>query len=114
RPDASAWLDANALLFLEPKALAQVLDRTLDAQPFLGQLAADPSARGLFAALSLVAIDADRGDADRAPFAAALPPIHTALAQALTGHPQPLSWQDVLGIAPAQHPAQGRVVLAQP
>ena len=34
--------------------LGPLMDRTIDAQPFLGQLVADPSARGLFAALSLI------------------------------------------------------------
>ena len=113
-PDASPYLAANALLFLEPKPLTEVLDHIIDAQPFLGQVAADPSARGLFAGLSWIAIDADKVNADRAPLAAALPAIHAALAQAMAGHPQPLSWQNLLGIAPAQQREESRLVLAQP
>ena len=46
------------------------MDRTIDAQPFLGQLAADPSARGLFAALSLLAMGVERGEADLGPMQA--------------------------------------------
>ena len=55
RPDASPYLDREGLLFLDQPVLETLLNQTIDAQPFLGQLAADPSARGLFAALSLIA-----------------------------------------------------------
>ena len=51
RPDASPFLRKEGLLFLDEKQLEQLLNGTIDAQPFLGQLVADPSARGLFAAL---------------------------------------------------------------
>ena len=92
RPDASPYLEANGLLFLDQKALQDVLDRTIDAQPFIGQLVADPSARGLFAALTLVAIGAEKGDANLAPFAPALRAFHTALSDAAAGHAVPMSW----------------------
>ncbi len=114
RPDASPYLDANGLLFLDPKLLEMVLDRTIDAQPFLGQLAADPSARGLFAALSLVAIGVDKGDADLAPFTDALRSFHAALAQAAAGHAQPLSWENLLGRELAKQAGDYRFVLVQP
>ncbi len=55
RPDASPYYEKNGLLFLDAKTLGTLLDKTIDAQPFLGQLVADPSARGLFAALAYVA-----------------------------------------------------------
>jgi hopanoid biosynthesis associated RND transporter like protein HpnN len=114
RPDASPYLDTNGLLFLDPKLLEEVLDRTIDAQPFLGQLAADPSARGLFAALSLVAIGVDKGDADLAPFTDALRSFHTALARAAAGQAQPLSWENLLGSEVAKEEGDYRFVLVQP
>ena len=46
RPDASPFFEQNGLMFLTPQELGPLLDRTIDAQPFLGQLVADPSARG--------------------------------------------------------------------
>ncbi len=46
RPDASPYFVQNGLLFLSTAELGPLLDRTIDAQPFLGQLVADPSARG--------------------------------------------------------------------
>jgi len=112
RPDASPYLHANGLLFLDQAALQDLLDRTIDAQPFLGQLAADPSARGLFAALSLLAIGAEQG-ANLAPFAGPLGMFHTALADAAAGRAQPLSWQSLLGGDLAEKAGPYRFVLAQ-
>ena len=44
----------------------------IDAQPFLGELVADPSARGLFAALSLLGTGVEQGQADLDPYLPAL------------------------------------------
>jgi hopanoid biosynthesis associated RND transporter like protein HpnN len=101
-------------MFLDPKTLQEVLDRTIDAQPFLGQLVADPSARGLFAALTLVAIGAEKGDANLAPFAPALQAFHTALSDAAAGHPSPMSWEKLLGGQLVDLAGRYHFVLAQP
>ncbi len=113
RPDASPFFDRNGLLFLDRPALSALLDQTIDAQPFLGQLVADPSMRGLFAALSLVAIGVDQG-ANLQPFATALHGFHDVLAAALSGQPQPLSWQRLLSGPVAELGGPYRFVLAQP
>jgi uncharacterized protein len=113
RPDASAYFQRNGLLFLDPKVLGDLLDRTIDAQPFLGQLVADPSARGLFAALSLLGMGVQRGEADLTPYAAPLAAFDHALAQAAAGHPTPLSWQTLLGGAAVAQAGPYRFVLAQ-
>ena len=73
------------------------MDRTIDAQPFLGQLVADPTARGLFSALSLLGMGVTKGDVDLGPYLASLEAFHQAMADALSGHPRPLSWQALLG-----------------
>jgi hopanoid biosynthesis associated RND transporter like protein HpnN len=113
RPDTSPYFDRNGLLFLDTKTLGSVLDRTIDAQPFLGQLVADPSARGLFAALNLLAVGVERGQGNLAPFAASLRAFHTALSAAAAGHAQPLSWQSLLGGDAAAKAGPYRFVLAQ-
>ncbi len=113
RPDASAFFDRNGLLFLDRPALSALLEQTIDAQPFLGQLVADPSMRGLFAALSLVAIGVDQG-ANLQPFATALHGFHDVLATALHGQTQPLSWQRLLSGPVAELGGPYRFVLAQP
>ncbi len=114
RPDASPYFSANAFLFLSQDELSALLDRTIDAQPFLGQLVADPSARGLFAALSLIGVGVERGQADLAGFAAPLRAFHAALASVLAGSPQPLSWQRLLGGSLTDKAGPYRFVLIQP
>ena len=114
RPDASPWFTRNALLFVPPDKLQPLLDQTIDAQPFLGQLAADPSLRGLAAALGLIAEGVERGQADLAGFAPALRGFHTALAAAAAGHPAPLSWETLLAGPLAALAGQYRFVLAKP
>ncbi|HXC63810.1 MAG TPA: RND transporter, partial [bacterium] len=64
RPDASPFLRKEGLLFLDTKQLSDLLDSTIDAQPFIGQLVADPTARGLFSALALIGIGVSKGDVD--------------------------------------------------
>jgi len=113
RPDASPYFDRNGLLFLDGKTLGDLLDQTIDAQPFIGQLVADPSARGLFAALSLLAMGVEHGQGNLLPFAPALRAFHTALQAAGAGHPVPLSWQRLLGGSAADLGGPYRFVLAQ-
>lgn len=47
RPDGGEFFNRHGLLFLSIEELERQLIRLADAQPFLGSLAADPSARGL-------------------------------------------------------------------
>ncbi len=114
RPDASAFFDRNGLLFLDRGTLETLLNQTIDAQPFLGQLAADPSARGLFAALSLVGMGVERGQADLGPFTPALKGFDAALRSAIAGAPRPLSWQRLLSGPVSDLGGPYRFVLAQP
>ena len=114
RPDASPYFDTNGLMFLSTAELGPLMDRTIDAQPFLGQLVADPSARGLFAALSLIGMGLDRGQADLTGFAPSLLAFHTTLASVLAGTPRPLSWQALLSGAALEKAGKYRFVLIQP
>jgi hopanoid biosynthesis associated RND transporter like protein HpnN len=114
RPDASPYLQKEGLLLLDSKQLSDLMDRTIDAQPFLGQLVADPSARGLFSALSLLGMGVTQGQADLTPYLGPIRGFHTALADALAGHPQPLSWESLLGGNLSQLAGQYRFVLVQP
>jgi hopanoid biosynthesis associated RND transporter like protein HpnN len=113
-PEASPYLNQEGLLFLAPATLQAVLDQTVDAEPFLGQLSADPSARGLFAALGLIAEGARRGQLPGASFEPALRAFHAALEGALAGHAQPLSWQTLLAGPTADLAGPDRIVLLQP
>src|ERR1700759_3705789 len=90
------------------------MDQTIDAQPFLGQLVADPSARGLFSALSLLGMGVTQGDADLTPYLAPINGFHQAMADALNGHPRPLSWETLLGGGLAELAGPYHFVLVQP
>src|SRR5215471_3786693 len=114
RPDASPFLRQEGLLFLDPDQLESLLDRTIDAQPFLGELAKDPDARGLFAALSLLGTGVEQGQANLAPYLTALEGFHTAIADAIAGHPHPLSWTRLLGGDLADLGGKYKFVLVQP
>ncbi len=96
RPSASPYLQKEGLLFLSTPELTRLLNQTVDAQPFLGTLSADPTARGLFSALGLLGQGVTHADADLAPYRGELQSFHTAIAAALAGHAQPLSWQQML------------------
>jgi hopanoid biosynthesis associated RND transporter like protein HpnN len=111
RPDASPFLERNALLFLDVEPLQELLDKTIDAQPFLGYLAEDPSLRGLVQALSLIAEGVKRKQANLTPFTPALEAFHEALAAT---DPAPLSWQNLLAGPVASLAGRYRFVLAKP
>ncbi|MBS0561491.1 MAG: MMPL family transporter [Proteobacteria bacterium] len=114
RPDASPYLRKEGLLFLGEKELQALMDQTIDAQPFLGQLVADPSARGLFSALSLLGIGVEKAQADITPYGDALRGFHDAMASALAGKGEPLSWQRLLGGKTAELGGPYKFVLVQP
>jgi hopanoid biosynthesis associated RND transporter like protein HpnN len=114
RPDASPFLAREGLLFLDQKTLSELLDHTIDAQPFLGQLVADPSVRGLFAALGLVGMGVRQGQADLSAYAPSLDAFRTALAASGAGQPMPLSWETLLAGPVANLAGKYRFVLIQP
>jgi hopanoid biosynthesis associated RND transporter like protein HpnN len=113
QPDATPYLQKNAFLLLNKTDLQEVLDRTTDAQPFLGELIADPSLRGLFSALSLVAEGVRTGQATSG-LDPALSQFAVALAQAASGHPRPLSWENLLAGPLAAQAGKYRFVTAKP
>jgi hopanoid biosynthesis associated RND transporter like protein HpnN len=115
RPDDSPFLRKEGLLFLDIPQLTDLLNRIIDAQPFIGQLVADPTARGLFSALGLLGLGVTQSGADLSPYSPALRAFHESLAAALNGHPTPLSWQQLLGGGGVSDLAgQYRFVLVQP
>ncbi|MBV9116739.1 MAG: MMPL family transporter, partial [Acetobacteraceae bacterium] len=83
--------------YLDPKQLTDLTNQLISAQPFLGQLVADPSARGLFSALALLGMGAAQGQADLTPYDPVLRGFTQTIRNVLDGHPQPLSWQTLLG-----------------
>ncbi len=113
QPDTLPYLQKNAFLLIGTPDLTEILDRTIDAQPFLGQLNADPSLRGLFAALGLV-VQGVQHDQSIVGVAPALGSFHRALASAASGHPHALSWEELLAGKLADQAGRFRFVLCKP
>ncbi len=104
-----AFYTAEGLLLLPPDRLATKLGKIVAAQPFLGQLAADPSARGLFTGLGLIAQGVQSGT-DISSYNMALAGVERNLQAAAAGHAQPLSWQSLL----LDNPGGAEFVIAHP
>lgn len=115
RPDALPFYKTEGLLFLSQKDLEALLNQLVQAQPFIGQLAADPSMRGLLTAIGLIGQGAAQGQVDLSGYKTALDGFDRGLAEAASGHPEPVSWQKLLGgAALADRAGSSRFVLIQP
>lgn len=96
-PGISAFLNREGLLLLPPDELADVINTMLKAEPLLGPLATDPSARGLFKGLDMMVEGVRLGMAeDLSSYDAALGHVARTIEDALDGRLSPLSWQALL------------------
>ncbi|SIQ62395.1 MULTISPECIES: MMPL family transporter [Acidiphilium] len=114
RPGTGRFYRRDGLLLLPADQLAALLNSIVTAQPFLGQLSADPSAAGLFKALDLMAVGVGAGQANLAPYAAQLKSFQAAIEQAASGNPKPISWQALLTPGVAAEQGDVRFVLIHP
>ena len=96
-PAGDSFYTREGLLLLPTAELAKLLNSIVAAQPFLGQLAADPSSRGLFNGIGLIAQGVALGQANLKPYDTALRGVQNSLQSAADGHPTPLSWQSLIG-----------------
>jgi hopanoid biosynthesis associated RND transporter like protein HpnN len=96
-PASAQFYNHNGFLLLPVPQLAKLLGSIVAAQPFLGQLAADPSARGLFTGIALIAQGVQLGQANLTPYNGALGGVEQNLQSAAAGKPVPLSWQGLIG-----------------
>ncbi len=114
RPDAGEFWDRNGLLYLSVPEVQQVTERLIEAQPLLGTIAADPSARGVAEVARLMGEGLARGEAEPARLEAPLAALADAAEAALLGRVAAPDWRALLtGRAP--RPAElRRFVLIQP
>ena len=114
RPDDLPFFKTEGLLFLDQPSLQKLLNNLVQAQPFIGQLAADPSMRGLLTAIGLLGQGAAQGQVDLSGYATALQGFAHGLKAAADGHPVPISWQRLLGGTLSDKAGPSRFVLVQP
>ena len=114
RPDGGPFFDRYGLLFLTPDKLQETADRLIAAQGLIGQLAADPSLRGLFDALGLALDGVARGEGDPAQLDPALARIAEVAEAVLAGGSPVLSWQSLLGGGGDEAPRLRRFILVKP
>ena len=92
-PASNEFVDANALLYLDPETLNDTVSKLADAQPFLTAIAEDNSLRS---ALQLV-IDALESDEPLpAGFIQMSDALSMAAERAINGNDKPISWRDEL------------------
>ncbi|GAB0113076.1 MMPL family transporter [Acidisoma sp. C75] len=114
RPDNLAFFKQEGLLFLSLQDLNSFLNSLVQAQPFIGQLAADPSMRGLLTAIGLIGQGAAQGQVDLSAYRTSLAAFDRGLRAAAQGHPEPVSWQKLLGGSLSDRAGPDRFVLVQP
>ncbi len=114
RPDGGAFFEREGILFEPEQQVAKTAQELIKAQPLLGELAHDPSLRGLFDAIGLFAHEAEKGRVEAAMIDPALLTLDHVSQGVLAGKGAFLSWQRmVTGKAPEARELR-RFILAQP
>lgn len=90
--DADPFFRRNGLLFLDTEQVRKLSDALLQAQPFLGTLAHEPSLHSLFTLLQRAVSSPEAQGFDLAP---AFRHIGESVEAASAGHSKPMSWQDL-------------------
>ncbi len=114
RPDADPYLLRYGMLFMPTAQVQDFADHLIAAQPFLGTLAADPSARGVLGAIDLLAVGALHGQADAARIDPPLTAVADAVEAAAAGKNRPLAWQSLLSGRKAEPGDLRHFVLTRP
>lgn len=114
RPEAAEIFRRDGLLFLSVPKVQAIADQIIAAQPMIGTLAADPTARGVLATVDLVA----QALQSEAVALEALEPALDALADsveaALAGKAQALAWGRLLAGRDAGSEDTRRFLLVKP
>jgi hopanoid biosynthesis associated RND transporter like protein HpnN len=114
RPDAIPFFRKNGFLFLSKDELGSILDQLIQAQPMLGALTSDPSLRGLFSALGMMAQGVQAGAVPADQLDKPLNAIADTVEAALKGEDKPMSWQDMMSGPKPQARDLRKFVLAKP
>jgi len=115
RPDGGAFFAQEGLLYGSVDEVRSATARMIEAQPFLGPLAADPSLRGVGAAFSTMLEGVRQGRASLDRVDRPMRALATALEAQQAGKPAYFSWQMLFSDRKgALQPPLRRLILVQP
>jgi uncharacterized protein len=114
RPDSGPFWAHEGLLFASPADVRKFTAQLLQAQPFLGSMASDPSLRGLANTLSLTMQGVSSGQASAQALQAPVHSLAVALGNPSGGKPSYFSWHSLMtGQAPDERELR-HVILIDP
>ncbi|MFC0385199.1 MMPL family transporter [Muricoccus vinaceus] len=114
RPDSGPFFEREGLLLLPLAEVRSATEQLVNAQPFLGPLAADPSLRGVAGVIGTALEGVARGDAGLADLRPALSALAQALEAAASGRPAFFSWRALFAGTPPGPRETRRFILVQP
>jgi hopanoid biosynthesis associated RND transporter like protein HpnN len=92
----SPFFAHNGLLYLSVDEVRETTQQLIQAQPFLGPLAADPSLRGVMNGLTTALLGVENGQANLAQLTPALIAFSETLEQVAGGRTAYLSWETLI------------------
>jgi len=95
RPDGGPYFEKNGLLFLPEKCVQDAMGKLVQAQPFLGALASDPSLRGVMDSLSTALMGVSHGQAQLSQIDVPMAAFATTLEKSNGGQRAYLSWRSL-------------------
>jgi hopanoid biosynthesis associated RND transporter like protein HpnN len=102
RPDGGEFFNRHGMLYLSTLDVKNTTAQLIQAQPFLGALAADPSLKGILSGLNLFLEGVSSGRTQLSSLVHPLDEIAKSLAAAQQGKRRFLAWQSlVTGAAPS-------------
>ena len=100
RPTGGPFFEKEGLLLLPLGEVQATMNQLMQAQGFLGPLAADPSLRGVMSALDNAAVGVEHGQASLAQLDKPMSGLADALGKVAAGQPAYFSWQALLASGP--------------
>ncbi len=96
RPDGGEFFNHNGMLFLPEADVHATTAQLIQAQPFLGVLAADPSLRGIMDALTMMLQGVEHGQAKLSDIVRPIDAISRSLDDAAHGRRNFLPWRSLV------------------
>ncbi|MCG7361839.1 MMPL family transporter [Roseomonas sp. ACRSG] len=114
RPDGGPFFNRHGLMLLPLEEVQAATEKLIEAQPFLGPLAADPSLRGVMGALGTVLRGVEMGQASLGDIARPLSALAESFTRVVEGQPAFFSWQNLFSDQQAGTRVLRRFILTRP